>query len=355
MIINKYKTRIIGLCSLLLLFFSYHGFCQSYSIIDIDKTEILKLPEGQKETPIPDGVLSFNDIIKVKGNSKTSYAVDYIPVHQPPKISKGSVFINLNNKEKIYDFESVNEITNPILYQYQYKVFEFEQKKQTQSLLGASYEVIKYIVLINLATGDTLWKKQDDYASVYPTKQVSIVGNTIIDNKTGNELFKLSSLNPVSISEVKEDEEHLYLKTNGNELIALDLQKGEAIWRVKGDFNKFFIDETRIYTSNQCAIDKNTGKPIWNNSSEVMIVGLVGDYLIGYLYGGEDASELYMYNKDTGEIAAIYWSDVDFCADCFGYDKCYPDFVFAEEGEDNKTAALIKCTDGVYLYTFEVK
>jgi len=358
---NKYKTRIIGLCSLLLLFFSYHGFCQSHSIIDIDKTEILKLPEGQKEAPIPDGMLSFNDIIKVKGNSKTSYAVEYIPVYQSPTISKGSIYINLNNKRSVYDLESVNKITNENnLYHFEYIVNKYSKKEYTvndiyKSMFGEHpSKIVNYLVSVDAATGDTLWKKQKDYISVHLAKHVSIVGNLIIDNKTGKELFKLSSSNPISISEVKEDEEHLYLKTNGNELIAIDLQKGEAIWRVKGDFNKFFIDESRIYTSSQCAIDKNTGKIIWNNSSDVWFVGIVGDYLIGYQYG-EDDPEVFVYNKNTGKLAGYLWSDNEFCTSCLGYEFCNPEFIFAEQGEGNKTTALVKCSDGVYLYTFEVK
>ncbi len=362
MIINKNITRIIGLCSLLLLFFSYHGFCQSYSIIDIDKTEILKLPEGQKEVPIPDGMLSFNDIIKVKSNNKTSYEVDYIPVYQSPTIAKGSIYINLNNKRSVYDLESVNEITDENnLHHSGYIVNKYSKKEYTvndiyKSMFGEHpSKIVNYLVSVDAATGDTLWKKQKDYASVHSAKQVSVVGDLIIDNKTGKELFKLSSSNSISISEVKEDEEYLYLKTNGNELIAIDLQKSEAIWRIKGDFNKFFIDETRIYTSNQCAIDKKTGKLIWSNSSDIWIVGLVGDYLIGYLYGGEDVSEIYAYNKYTGKLAGYLWSDNEFCTSCLGYEFCNPEFIFAEQGEGNKTAALIKCNDGVYLYTFEVK
>ena len=361
MIINKYRIRIIGLCSLLLSFFSYHGFCQSYSIIDIDKTEILKLPEGQKEVPIPDGMLSFNDIIKVKSNNKTFYEVGYIPVYQHPTIAKGSIYINLNNKRSVYDLESVNEITNENnLHHSEYIVNKYSKKEYTvndiyKSMFGEHpSKIVNYLVSVDAATGDTLWKKQKDYASVHPAKQVSIVGNLIIDNKTGKELFKLNSSNPISISEVKEDDEHLYLKTNGNELIAIDLQKSEAIWRVKGNFNKFFVDETRIYTSNQCAIDKKTGNLIWNNSSDIWIVAIVGNYLIGYLYLGEDNPEIFVYNKNTGKLAGYLWADNEFCASCFDYTSCDPEFIFAEQGEANKTAALIKCKDGVYLYIFEV-
>jgi outer membrane protein assembly factor BamB len=214
-------------------------------------------------------------------------------------------------------------------------------------------KIVNYLASVDAATGDTLWEKQIDYASVYPAKQVSLVGNFIIDNKSGKELFKLSSSTPISISGVREDGGCLYLKTNGNELIAIDLQKGEVIWKVKGDFNKFFIDETRIYTSNQSSIEKKTGKLIWANNSDVWLVGIIGDYLIGYLHG-EDDPEIFVYNKNTGKLAGYLWSDNNFCTSCLGNEFCNPEFIFAEQGEGNKTAALIKCSDGVYLYTFEV-
>ena len=352
MTINKYKPQIIGVYILVSIIFGYKGYCQSYFVINLDKVEAKDLSAKQRKMPMPDSIPNFNEIIKIENQSKTSYDIDYIPAYQPPIISKGSVFINLNNEEKVYDLESVNEVTNPALYQYQYKVFEFEQKKQTQSLLGTSYEVVKYIASINLGTGDTLWKKQKDYVSVHSEKLVSVVGNLIIDNKTGKELYKLSSSNPLSISEIKEVNEYLYLRKS-DEIIAINLLNGEVIWKVKGNFNNFFIDETRIYTSNQCAIDKNTGKIIWNNSSDVWFVGIIGNYLIGYLYG-EDDPEIYLYNKNTGKLAGHLWSDNEFCTSCFGYESCFPEFIFAEQGEGNKTAALIKCTDGVYLYTLEV-
>ena len=154
--------------------------------------------------------------------------------------------------------------------------------------------------------------------------------------------------------EAKEDSGYLYLLQT-SELIAINLQKGEVAWRIKGDFNGFFIDKTRIYTSNQCAVDKKTGKLIWDNSNgKVFIVGIVGNYLIGYSGGGEEDPKLYVFNKNTGKLAGYIWSDDKFCSNCLGYEGCYPDFVFAEHGEGNKTAALIKCKNGVYLYTFEV-
>ncbi len=361
MTISRYSLISIWPYIVVTIFFSYDGLCQSYSIIDIDKAETIKLLEKQKEDQTPDGIFSFNDILKVKGKGKTSYLVEYIPKYQPPIISKGSVFINLDNNKSVYDLESFNEITVENNFYYNdYSIYTYSRKEYTKNDIYKSifgeypFKIIDYLVSVYSVTGDTLWKKQIDYASIHPAKQVSIVGNFIIDNKTGKELFKLSSSNPISISKVKEDEGHLYLKTNGNELIAIDLQKGEVIWRVKGNFNQFFIDETRIYTSNQCAIDKKSGKLIWSNNSDVWIVGIVGDYLIGYLYGGEDNDELFTYNKNTGKLAGQYWSDEEFCKSCYGYEDCDPEFVFAEEGEGNKTAGLIKCTDGIYLYTFEV-
>ena len=355
MIINKRKQQIIVIYILASFFFSHKGLCQLYQTIDLDKVSITELPEKQKEDPIPSDVLLFNDIVKIKAKGITPYTFDYVPAHQFLNILNGTVFVNLDKKYCAYDLETADEISDvnkPFLYQY--KVFEFEKKKQTQSLLGISYETVEYVASIDLTTGDTLWKKQIDYVSVHPAKQVSLVGNFIIDNKSGTELFKLSSLNPINISEVKENDRDLYIKTNERELIAIDLKKGEATWKVKGNFNSFFIDENKIYTSNQCAIDKMTGKLIWSNNSNTRIVGIIGNYLIGYLYLGEDDPEIFAYNKNTGKLAGFLWSDDEFCTSCFGYKSCNPEFVFADQGEGNKTAALIKCSEKVYLYVFEV-
>lgn len=361
MTINKYKTQITGVYILLLLSFSYQGICQTYSIINLDKSGVLKLPDGQKEATIPDGMFNFNDIIKVKDYNKTSYVVDYVPIYQSPTISQGSIFINLDNKNSVYDLESVNENTDiNNAYYSRYIVNEYSKKEYTKNDIYKSMfgehpsKTVHYIVSVDATTGDTLWKKQKDHASIYSTKHVSIVDNFIVDNKSGEELIKLSTLTPISIAEVKEDNGCLYLRTNGNELIAIDIQEGEVIWKVKGNFNKFFIDEKRIYTSSQCAIDKKNGELIWNNNSEIWIVGVVGNYLIGYLYG-EDDPEIYVYNKNSGKLAGYLWYNEELCNNCFNYSMCNPEFIFAEQGEGNLTAALIKCIDGVYIYTFEVQ
>jgi len=358
--INKHKIRIIGAYTLVSFIFSYNGLSQSHSIIDIDKARILELPVTENEDPFPDDMLSFNDIIKVKTGSLIPYIVDYIPVYQPPIISKGNIFINLDNKRSVYDLESVNEFTDVNnLHNYEYIVNEYSKKEHTvndiyKSMFGEHpSKVVNYLVSVDASTGDTLWKKKGRYLTVRQANKLSLIGNYIIDNKTGEELFKLSSSKPINISEIKEDNGYLYLRKS-DEIIAIDLQKGKVLWRVKGDFNNFFMDDTRIYTSNQCAIDKKTGKLIWNNSSEIWFVGIVGNYLIGYLYMGEDDPEIYAYDKSTGKLAGYIWSDKDFCTSCLGYESCFPKFVFAEQGEGNKTAALIKCSDGVYLYTFEV-
>jgi len=359
MILNQFKIKIIGSFILLFILFNSNIFCQEFSIVDIDNVKAINLPEKQKKDPIPNGMLRFNDIIKIKGKEKTFYEVDYIPNYQSPKISKGSVFINLDNKKSVYDLESVNEIINENnLYYSEYIVNEYSQKEYTKNDIYKSMfgeypsKIVNYLISVGTATGDTLWKKQIDYASIHSSNQVSVVGNFIIDNKSGEELFKLSSSNPLNIMEIKEDNGYLYLRKSG-EIIAINLQKGEVIWKVKGNFNNFFIDEARIYTSNQCSIDKMTGKLIWSNSSDIWIVGIVENYLIGYLYG-EDDPEIYLYNKNTGKLAGYLWSDKDFCTSCFEYELCFPEFIFAKQGEENKTAALIKCNDGVYLYTFEV-
>jgi len=363
MIINKYKAQIIGMYILISLTFSYKGFCQTHSIIDIDKVEVLKLHNKQKCAPVSDSLLSFNDIIKVKNRRKTSYMVDYIPNYQFPIIYEGNIFINLDKNKVVYDIETVTEIPNiNKLHYFQCAVNKFSIKEYTKNDLYKSMfgehpsKTVRYLASVDMITGDTLWKKRGRYLTVCQANTVSFIKNEakelfIIDNKSGQKLFKLNSSNLITVLEIKEDNGYLYLRKS-DEIIAIDLQEGEVIWRVKGNFNKFFIDETRIYLSNQCAIDKKTGKLTWYNNSDIWIVGIVGNYLIGYLYG-EDDPEIFAYNKNTGKLAGYLWMDGKFCTSCFGYASCNPEFIFAEESEGNKTAALIKCNDGVYLCTFE--
>lgn len=368
MSINKYNKHIIVVCILVSLIFSSEGLCQSYSIIDIDKARVLELPEKQKEEPNIDEMLRFNNIIRIKDKSVTPYVVDYIPVYEPPIISKGNVFINLDNNKTVFNLETVTEITNVNkLCYFQYAVNEISIKEYIKNDLYKSMfgeypsKTEYYLTSVDQVTGDTLWKKKGRYLAVCQANTVIFIKNDsgesfIIDNKSGKDLFKLSSSKPINITEAKEENGYLYLKTNGStegELIAINLQKSEVTWIIKGNIKSFFLDETRIYTSNQYAIDKMTGRLIWSNSSNIRIVGIVGNYLIGYLYLGEDDPEIFVYDKNTGKLAGYLWSDNEFCTSCFGYQSCNPEFVFAEQGEGNKTAALIKCNDEVYLYTFE--
>lgn len=366
-IINKYKKQII-VAYVLVLAFSYKGLCQSYPIINLDKVSMTELPEKQKEDPIPSDVLLFNDIVKIKAKSITPYTFDYFPAHQFLNILNGTVFVDLDKKHCAYDLGTADKIPNASISSYfQYTVREFSLRKYTKNDLYKSMfgeypsKIEHYIASIDQATGDTLWVEQKEYLTIRQAETVSyidnITDNFIIDNKTGKKLFKLISSKPFNISDIKEDHGYLYLMKNGasgSELISLNLKQSEIVWKLKGYFNSFFIDENKIYTSNHCAIDKITGKLIWSNNSNIRIVGIVGNYLIGYLYLGEDDPEIYAYDKNTGKLAGYLWADNDFCTSCLGYESCNPSYIFAEQGEGNKTAALIKCTDGVYLYIFEV-
>lgn len=368
MTINKYKQQIIVAYILVLAIFSHEGVCQSYSIIDLDKVSKIELPGKQQEESIPDGMLSFNDIIEIKAKSITPYTFDYVPAHQFLNILNGTIFVDLDKKFGTYDLETADEIPNANKSSYfQYSVKEFSVRRYTKNELYKSMfgeypsKIEYYIASIDQATGDTLWVEQEEYLTIRQAETVSYIGNItndfIIDNKTGEKLFKLNSSKPFSISDIKEDNGYLYLMKTGiseSELTALNLKKGEVVWKVKGSFKSFFLDETRIYTSNQCAIDKMTGRLIWSNNSNIRIVSIVGNYLIGYLYLGEDDPEIFAYNKNTGGLAGYLWSDYEFCTSCLGYKSCNPEFVFAEQGEGNKTAALIKCNDRVYLSIFEV-
>jgi len=359
--INKYKILIIVVYILTFLTITNIGFCQSYSVLDLDKVEATKLPENQKEESIHEGMLSFNEVLRIKAKTITSYTFDYIPSNQFINIINGNALVNLDRKISLYNLESGAIISDVSKTNgNQYDVFTFQKKEQTESLFGISYNLIDYLASINQKTGDTLWLKQEEYLNIHQSMTVSYVDNIkdkfIIDNKTGEKLIKLNSTKSFSISDAKEDNGYLYLMSSGiseSELIAINLKESKVIWKVKGKFNKFFFDDSRIYTSNQCAIDKRTGKLVWDNSSDIWIVGIVGDYLIGYLYG-EDDPEIFVYNKNTGKLVGYLWSDKEFCSSCLGYESCNPEFIFAEQGEGNKTAALVKCSDSVYLCIFEL-
>lgn len=360
MIINKNKNQIIGLCSLFFILINQYSFCQSYSIIDIDKINVIELSEGSiKDPPLYTlkNLKNINDLIKVKKRIKTSYNVDYIPDHGSIVIDQGRIYVDLDKKRSVYDLESGEEITNESnLYPYDYFVTRFKRKHIINQNFGLlSNTVTHYLASINTATGDTIWKIQrEGYESVHHGKHISILSDSIISNRTGKKLFELKTSITLSIAEIKQDEEYLYIRTYGHEIIAIDVSKGQIVWRVRdNDMQWFFIDENAIYTSSQTAWNKYTGEVLWNKSSEMRLFGIVGDYLIGFLEYEE--KEPCLYNKKSGEYLALLWHINGLCKDCLGYkyEYCNPQFVIAKEGEDDKTAALIVCEDGVYLYIFE--
>ena len=242
--------------------------------------------------------------------------------------------------------EDINNFIDSTFYAYQAEVFTLQDEID---------QTIEFLIQHQFIQEN----KRGYEATPFGMKTSSLYIDPLSAVELKKNLMRAESVNklPTEIAVLQTvcstpDVRSLYLRKS-DEIIAINLLNGEVIWKVKGNFNNFFIDETRIYTSNQCAIDKNTGKIIWNNSSDVWFVGIIGNYLIGYLYG-EDDPEIYLYNKNTGKLAGHLWSDNEFCTSCFGYESCFPEFIFAEQGEGNKTAALIKCTDGVYLYTLEV-
>ncbi len=350
MLINNYRQKSIGACIIAIMALNNDGLCQSYPVIDIDNVETTILPELHFEdeyyVSIPDsGVSHFDDILPIVARE----IVDSIHNSGKPIIYKGRVFLYSDKKkshESIYDLESLNNITsvNNVYY--------------PECIVTDYYNGKHYIVSIDAATGNTLWKKQVERRPyIRSANHVSMVGDSIIDNKSGKTLYKISPGN--GIVEIKDDNGYLYLTRRVakgiKELIAIDMQKEEAIWKARGDFSNFYIDETRIYMNNLCAIDKKIGKLLWNNINSLSFVGIVGNYIIAYQYG-EDDPQIFLLSKDTGTIVGSYWFDKELCKSCFGYDDyCNPDFVFAEQGEGNKTAAIIGCNDGVYLYIFEAK
>ena len=168
MTINKYKQQIIVAYILVLAIFSHEGVCQSYSIIDLDKVSKIELPGKQQEESIPDGMLSFNDIIEIKAKSITPYTFDYVPAHQFLNILNGTIFVDLDKKFGTYDLETADEIPNANKSSYfQYSVKEFSVRRYTKNELYKSMfgeypsKIEYYIASIDQATGDTLWVEQE--------------------------------------------------------------------------------------------------------------------------------------------------------------------------------------------------
>ncbi len=362
--INNYNLKSIGACIIAIMALNNDGLCQSYPVIDIDNVETTILPELHFEdeyyVSIPDhGISNFDDILTIVAREK----VDSIHNSHKPVIYKGLVFLYSDKKkshESVYDLESLYDITsvNKVYYPECIVTVHSEYTKDERFKTMNRSKLVKYMVSIDAATGDTLWKKQvENRPYIRSANHVSMVGDSIIDNKSGKTLYKISPGN--GIVEIKDDNGYLYLTRRVakgiKELIAIDMQKEESIWKARGDFSNFYIDETRIYMNNLCAIDKKTGKLLWNNINSLSFVGIVGKYIIAYQYG-EDDPWIFLLSKDNGTIVGYSWFDKELCKSCFGYDDyCNPDFVFAEQGEGNKTAAIIKCNDGVYLYFFEAK
>lgn len=372
--INNYNLKSIGACIIAIMALNNDGLCQSYPVIDIDNVEALILPEynSENEYAISDSdglVLYFNEILKIVGKQKTSYEVEYVPSYEGLEIYQGRVFINLDKKKSVYDLETLNDITsvNDVYYpecivtERSEKVYEKDERYKATFGEYPSRRV-RYMFSIDAATGDTLWKKQiESSPHIRSANHVSMVGDSIIiDNKSGKTMYKIKSSKPINAYKIKEDSGYLYLMRGVNkhvELIAIDMQKDEAIWKVRGKSFGFYFDESRIYTTDMCAIDKKTGKLLWNNIDGRRIVGMVGDYLIAPLDISGEGAEMYLIRKENGKTVGHLWSDNEFCKNCFGddYESCASNFVFATKGDGNKTAAIIKCNDGVYLYVFEAK
>jgi outer membrane protein assembly factor BamB len=363
MIINKNTLQISGIFILILTVLGTKAFCQSYPVIDLDTVDATKLKEEKAELSIPGDVKRVNKILQIKETFKVPGPIDYYDL-EDPIISDGIIYLNTGDTLRSYNLETGEETALPdTTYPGRYAIEEFYKKKPVQGILGTSYDKIPHIASIDRLTGDTLWTGQEDiYYPTYEAREISIVqykekGEFIINPKTGEKLFKLAGLK-FSISEIKVENDILYLLTGNLDeyrITAINLEKGKVIWRVKGDFYDFFIDDTRIYTNNRFALDKKTGEVIWHIPSKTDIEGVVGGCLIAYIPGGpDDDSYLYLYDKQTRKPVGYLFHNNKFCNNCFGYSNCDPYFDFAGEGEGNKTAARIKCEDGLYLCTFEI-
>lgn len=370
MTINRSIVRYVGACAIAIMAFYNDGLCQTYSVIDIDRGKLTILPDEAEEIKWPENKVEWNDIFRIVSRIKTSYEVEYIPGDVLPIISNGRVFVELDHKKTVYDLTSVKEITDTKnLHYFDYNVFYdsdkiYKKDEWYKATFGHyQYEIFKYYASVDVATGDTLWKKRaDKYVYIKQANHLSLVNDSIIDNKSGNVLFVLKSSSRLNIDKIKEDDGYLYLirgfLQDTTELVAIDTQKGEVAWRVKSSFTDIYFDENKLYTSNQCVLDKKTGELLLcKRDINVGLYGIVDNYLIAREFVGDDDPYLLLYNKNTGELVSLVWGDKEICKSCFGFDNScnLTNFVFAEQGEGNRTVGLIRCIDGVYLYVFEVK
>ena len=361
MIINKNTLQISGIFILILTVLGTKAFCQFYPVIDLDTVDATKLKEEKAELSIPGDVKRVNKILQIKETFKVPGPIDYYDL-EDPIISDGIIYLNTGDTLRSYDLETGSETALPdTIYPGRYSIERFTKKKPVQGIYGTSYKKIPHIASIDRLTGDTLWTEKEDIYIPSIAGEISIVeyeekGDFIINPKTGEKLFKLEN-NKVGIGEIKVDSEYLFIYSSIKEgaiIFAINLKKGKVIWKVKGDFYDFFIDDTRIYTNNRFALDKKTGEVIWHIPDKVDIEGVIGNYLIAYRHSPE-SRPICLYNKETRKMEAYLFSNNKFCKKCFDSDTgCWPYFDFAGEGEENKTAGLIKCEDGLYLCTFEI-
>ncbi|MGM0568965.1 MAG: hypothetical protein ACQESB_07115, partial [Elusimicrobiota bacterium] len=313
------------------------------------------LKEEKAELSIPDDVRRVNKILQVKGTIKIPGPIDYSDL-EGPIISDGIIYLETGHTLRSYDLETGEETALPdTTYPGRYTIERFTKKKPVQGIYGTSYKKIPHIASIDRLTKDTLWTEKEDIYTPSIAGEISIVeyeekGDFIMNPKTGEKLFKLKN-NKVGIGEIKVDNEYLFIYSSIKEgaiIFAINLEKGKVIWKVKGDFYDFFIDDTHIYTNNRFALDKKTGEVIWHIPDDVDIEGVVGDYLITYFSTG-DAPELCLYHKNTRKMEGFLFNN-----NCFDNKSCRPYVSFAGEGEGNKTAGRIKCEDGLYLCIFEI-
>lgn len=240
MTINRSIVRYVGACAIAIMAFNNDGLCQTYSVIDIDRGKLTILPDEAEEIKWPENKVEWNDIFRIVSRIKTSYEVEYIPGDVLPIISNGRVFVELDHKKTVYDLTSVKEITDAEnLHYFDYKIIDYSKRVYTKDEGFKSrhgYYPSKdydYHASIDVATRDTLWRKQtNEYVLIKQANHLSLVNDSIIDNKSGNVLFVLKSSSRLNIDKIKEDDGYLYLirgfLQDTTELVAIDTQKGKV-------------------------------------------------------------------------------------------------------------------------------
>jgi len=290
-----------------------------------------------------------------------------------PSVLKKDFFIkNIKTNETVFNYsENIDLYFSPLdvtPFQSNKIIYKYSQKYSVKNDWGERIKLKDYTVLFDLIKKDTIWKIESKNSLFLPVKGDTVLVNfqgqglMLFNIHKGNNIAIIKGKNPFS-NFFKIEGNIVYAIIDHNELQAIDISTGEIIWGYIGDLgNKFLMDNETIYTSRLRAIDKKSGKILWKNNLDANASAIVGNYIIAYFNTGDD-SEILLVDKKTGmESNYNKWDDTSnqLCDECLGYkiepaNYCLPQFYFIKEYSETKTAAIVKCVDGLYLYILELQ